>query len=140
MCLLRRDPVDGAVVILLVGGGILLAWLSGCFLAGFVAMGKGRSFIGHFLIALIFTPMVDLLVLIALPSIDRSRAAGLKVCRSCSKTYDGTQHWSCPHCKAAKKLAATPIKTCPFCAEKVLAAAIKCKHCGSELPAGAPLP
>ena len=73
-------------------------------------------------------------------SIDRSRAAGLKVCRSCSKTYDGTQHWSCPHCKAAKKLAATPIKTCPFCAEKVLAAAIKCKHCGSELPAGAPLP
>ena len=24
-------------------------------------------------------------------------------------------------------------KTCPFCAEKVLAAAIKCKHCGSDL-------
>ncbi|WP_457253033.1 superinfection immunity protein [Pseudomonas juntendi] len=26
-------------------------------------------------------------------------------------------------------------KTCPFCAEQVMAAAIKCKHCGSELPA-----
>jgi hypothetical protein len=24
-------------------------------------------------------------------------------------------------------------KTCPFCAEDVLAAAIKCKHCGSDL-------
>lgn len=24
-------------------------------------------------------------------------------------------------------------KTCPFCAEQVLSAAIKCKHCGSEL-------
>lgn len=24
-------------------------------------------------------------------------------------------------------------KTCPFCAEEVLAAAIKCKHCGSDL-------
>ncbi len=26
-------------------------------------------------------------------------------------------------------------KNCPYCAEEVLAAAIKCKHCGSELPA-----
>lgn len=26
-------------------------------------------------------------------------------------------------------------KICPFCAEQVMAAAIKCKHCGSELPA-----
>lgn len=26
-------------------------------------------------------------------------------------------------------------KTCPFCAEQVMAAAIKCKHCGSDLPA-----
>ncbi len=26
-------------------------------------------------------------------------------------------------------------KKCPFCAEDVLAAAVKCKHCGSELPA-----
>jgi hypothetical protein len=26
-------------------------------------------------------------------------------------------------------------KKCPFCAEDVLVAAIKCKHCGSQLPA-----
>ena len=28
-------------------------------------------------------------------------------------------------------------KVCPYCAETVLAAAIKCKHCGSDLSAGA---
>jgi hypothetical protein len=26
-------------------------------------------------------------------------------------------------------------KACPFCAEQILLAAIKCKHCGSDLPA-----
>lgn len=31
---------------------------------------------------------------------------------------------------------ARAFKTCPFCAEEVLSAAIKCKHCGSNLDAG----
>jgi hypothetical protein len=41
---------------------------------------------------------------------------------------------------AARDVAGTPAgapaatKTCPFCAEQVLIAAIKCKHCGSDLP------
>ena len=29
-------------------------------------------------------------------------------------------------------------KSCPFCAEPIRAEAIKCKHCGSELPSGGP--
>lgn len=28
-------------------------------------------------------------------------------------------------------------KVCPFCAEEVLPAAVKCKHCGSSLEGGA---
>ena len=31
------------------------------------------------------------------------------------------------------KKASTDTKNCPFCAEEILAAAIKCKHCGSSL-------
>ena len=37
----------------------------------------------------------------------------------------------------AEESPAAPLKpttTCPYCAEEILAAARKCKHCGSEIP------
>lgn len=34
---------------------------------------------------------------------------------------------------ASPKPAAHDTKACPFCAEQILVAAIKCKHCGSDI-------
>lgn len=36
------------------------------------------------------------------------------------------------HSEVARQ-AAQPKKICPFCAEEIMAAAVKCKHCGSAL-------
>lgn len=51
--------------------------------------------------------------------------------------------YKCPHCGALGKntpfdpatapVNDQPTKKCPFCAEEILAAAVKCKHCGSDI-------
>ena len=38
-----------------------------------------------------------------------------------------------PQAPAAPLVAGDDMKTCPFCAEAIKVAAIKCKHCGSDL-------
>ena len=67
------------------------------------------------------------------------------ICRDCGQPVRHTQPPSDPITRGAEPFAsATSIpsqgqnsqtKRCPFCAEEILAAAIKCKHCGSMLGA-----
>jgi hypothetical protein len=84
---------------------ILLLWLGLSVVAGIVAASKGRSGFGYFLLSLVLSPLIGLLLAALLPRVG-----------------------------AAQAQPAEPTRKCPECAETVLLAAKKCKHCGAELP------
>lgn len=86
---------------------LLLFWILFCVLVGSFAAHKGRSFAGFFILTVLSSPLIGFIVALCVRSRDQLVAGGEQV-------------------EGAKK--------CPFCAEVVRAEAIKCKHCGSELP------
>ena len=86
---------------------ILLGWFVFSIIAGIIAGTKNRNGFGYFLLSLALSPLVGLILAIALPGL---AAAGTP----------------------AGPTPATHIK-CPDCRELVLKDARKCKHCGSQL-------
>jgi len=88
---------------------IAFLWFAFSMLAGWIAEQKGRSGVGFFFLSIILTPLIGL---IAAAVISKNEAALADVA-----LRDGK------------------MRRCPACAELVLIEAIKCKHCGSPLPA-----
>lgn len=81
-------------------------WLIGSAVVGIIAASRGRSAMGWSLIALLFSPVIGLVLALALPSLKRGAA-------------DGPSE-------------ATHVR-CASCAEWVLPEAKVCKHCGAAL-------
>lgn len=90
----------------------ILGWLIFSAVAGIIASAKGRSGVGYFLISLVITPLVGLILAIALPRIDGDRPE-------------------------EPPLNSDDLRDCPECAEPIRRAARRCKHCGATVE---PLP
>lgn len=83
-------------------------WIVGSALVGVIASGRGRSVFGYVLLSLLVSPLIALVLVVALPSLK-----------------SGATRIDAPS-------AATHVR-CQACAEWVLPQARLCKHCGSAL-------
>lgn len=115
---------------------VLILWIPLCALVGWAASQKNRSGIGFFFLSFFLTPLIGLLVLIAVPSL-KQVAAPLRgndfvLCHWCKRPrrVDAVR---CPHCNVGAPDPNAGQKKCPACAEWILAEAKKCKHCGEVI-------
>lgn len=94
---------------------VFVLWLALSVAAGAIAVAKGRSGIGYFLISIFLTPLVGLILVIALPR----REASIK--------HPGPGD-----------IAAGARVPCPQCAEQIVATAKLCRFCGHQMAAAQP--
>lgn len=87
---------------------VFLLWIAFCFVAGVIADRKGRSGGWAFLLSFFLSPLIGIVVALLL--------------RPSQKRLE------------KQALASGEVKKCPYCAELIQAAALKCKHCGSDVP------
>lgn len=86
-----------------------ILWIVFSALAGSIAKGKGRSAPAYFFASIIFTPIVGVILALAV-SPDKKELEN-------------------------REIEAGTARRCPRCAELVKIEAAVCKHCGGELPA-----
>lgn len=87
---------------------IILSWIVGSVVVSLVASARGRSGVGFFFLSLLLSPVIGLVLALALPS---------KVLRS----------------EGGEPITAATHVRCPDCREFVRRDAVRCKHCGVAL-------
>jgi len=119
------DPWRGGVAMEL-GLLLLVGWIVGAFLSAFVASQKGRDPLGWAALAFIFSPLIILIALAAVPPLQTRSSpttdlpAGDSPRRPARNVTDTIEHMS---------------KKCPQCAERIKFEALVCRYCNHRFVA-----
>lgn len=115
--------------------GIVIAWIVFAVVAGIAAAARNRSGFGWFLVALLFSPLIALILLAFLPAVANNAPAPghFTSCPECG-ALGPAKALKCGKCGADFTAAPPPdTRACPYCAEEIKIAAVVCKHCGREV-------